>query len=47
MPWHVKSWNDDKSAKYTIPASALPRGEKQSDENISKIVKLLLNSLKN
>jgi hypothetical protein len=33
MPWHVKSWNDDKSAAYSIPASALPpRGEKQSDE---------------
>ena len=33
MPWHVKSWNDDKSASYSIPASALPpRGEGQNDE---------------
>ena len=33
MPWHVKSWNDDKSASYSIPASALPpRGEGQTDE---------------
>jgi hypothetical protein len=33
MPWHVKSWNDDKSASYSIPASALPpRGEGQKDE---------------
>ena len=33
MPWHIKSWNDDKNASYSIPASALPpRGDNQSEE---------------